>query len=89
MEAGREIFWNIGVWGNLVYVLSAVALALLIWAFYRRVKLWRSGKPDNRAVNPGRRITPFIQKVLGEMLAQKKILGERFPGIMHLILFWA
>ncbi|MBW1941724.1 MAG: 4Fe-4S dicluster domain-containing protein [Deltaproteobacteria bacterium] len=89
MEAGREIFWNIGVWGNLVYVLSAVALALLIWAFYRRVKLWRSGKPDNRAVNPGRRITPFIQKVLGEILAQKKILRERFPGIMHLILFWA
>ena len=46
MDAGREIFWNIGAWGNLVYLLMAVALALLIWAFYRRFLLWRTGKPD-------------------------------------------
>ena len=89
MEAGREIFWNIGIWGNLVYVLSAVVIALLIWAFYRRIILWRSGRPDSRAEDPGHRITPFVQKLFVEILAQKKILKERFPGIMHLVLFWA
>jgi Fe-S oxidoreductase/nitrate reductase gamma subunit len=89
MVAGREIFWNIGAWGNIVYLLSAIALGLFIWAVYRRVLLWRTGRPDNRLDHLGKRITSFLRKLLLELLGHRKILREPFPGVLHLTVFWA
>ena len=89
MTAGREIFWNIGPWGNMVYVLMAIAMGILVWAFYRRALLWRTGRPDNRLDHLNRRITSFLRKMVVEVLGQRRILREPFPGVMHLIVFWA
>ena len=89
MSAGREIFWNIGPWGNIVYVLMAIAIGLFVWAFYRRYLLWRTGRPDNRLDHLSHRITSFVRKLVVEVLGQRRILREPFPGVMHLIVFWA
>ena len=89
MIAGREIFWNIGAWGNLVYPLMAVSLGLLAWAIYRRALLWRTGRSDYRACEWGSRVVPFARKFFLEVLAQQKILQQPLAGTLHLILFWA
>lgn len=89
MTAGREIFWNIGAWGNIVYVLMAIAMGIFIWAFYRRYLLWRIGRPDNRLDHLNIRITSFVRKIGVEVLGQRLILQKPFPGVMHLIVFWA
>lgn len=89
MTAGREIFWNIGPWGNTVYVLMALAIGIFAWAFYRRYLLWRIGRSDNRLDHLNIRITSFVRKMVVEVLSQRLILREPFPGVMHLIVFWA
>jgi Fe-S oxidoreductase/nitrate reductase gamma subunit len=89
MSAGREIFWNIGLWGNMVYVLMAIAIGLFVWAFYHRYLLWRTGRPENRLDHLSHRITSFVRKLVVEVLGQRRILREPFPGVMHLIIFWA
>jgi Fe-S oxidoreductase/nitrate reductase gamma subunit len=89
MSAGREIFWNIGLWGNMVYVLMAIAIGLFVWAFYRRYLLWRIGRPEDRLDHLSHRITSFVRKFIVEVLGQRLILRKPFPGVMHLIVFWA
>jgi len=89
VEAGREIFWNIGFWGNLIYVFLSAALALLIWMCYRRYRLWRTGRPDSRSAEIIARIPSFVQKLVTDILGQQKILEEPLQGILHLILFWS
>jgi len=83
MTAGREVFWNVGVWGNIVYVVSAIALGIFIWAAYRRYLLWRSGMPDNRLDRLGSRINSFVPKLLVEVFGHRQILREPFAGVMY------
>ena len=47
MEASREVFWNIQ-FGEIIYILAVISVIVFIYAFYRRYKLWRMGKPENR-----------------------------------------
>ncbi len=89
MTAEREIFWNVGLSGNLVYPLMGVALGLLFWSFYRRSLLWRSGQPDPRSRDLAERLRSSAAKLVSEMLGQKKILEKPLAGTLHLILFWA
>ena len=47
MVPSREIFWNIQ-FGEILYVLAVIVVGILIYAIYRRYKLWQVGRPDNR-----------------------------------------
>ena len=59
MEPSREIFWNIQ-FGEILYLLGAIATATFFYAIYRRVRIWRLGSPANRFNHLGRRVWQFI-----------------------------
>ncbi|MDZ7399499.1 MAG: heterodisulfide reductase-related iron-sulfur binding cluster [candidate division KSB1 bacterium] len=81
--ATREVFWNVAAhW--LIYPLMIIALALFGYGFYRRIRYWRLGKPDNeRFGNNGQRIKDAL---LFAML-QWRIVKEKYPGLIHVCIF--
>jgi len=85
--ASREIFWNIP-YGYLIYLLSAIGVAFWAFGLSRRSKLWRLGKPDDRAMNIGRRVGVFIRTAVTDVLGHRRFLRDPYPGIMHLFIFW-
>jgi Fe-S oxidoreductase/nitrate reductase gamma subunit len=85
MEITREIFWNVGAWVRWpVYGLGLIVIVIFVWGLVKHIRLWRSGKPENRYDRIGKRITSFLS--FG--LLHRRILKEPFPGITHLFLFW-
>ncbi len=87
MEASREIYWNIGHgWTTLVpmYLLTAAAIAVLVYGFMQRLKVYRQGKPINRTDHFGERLSDAI----ASMLMQTKVIRVRWPGLAHGLFFW-
>ncbi|SRR6056297_2607044 len=84
----RESYFNVGGmhgfmrWG--IYLFLVVASVFLIYTLVKKVMIWRQGKPELRTDFHEKRIIAFIKYVL----LQKKVLGERYPGIMHAGLFF-
>ena len=87
MEAFREIFWNIGLGPFILYPLGAAALAVFIYAIYRRTRLWKVGQPDNRTDNLGTRIWDFIVIGVLDALFHRRFFRDPYPGIMHFLIF--
>ena len=87
MEASREIFWNIAFGPFILYPLGVAALGILIYAIYRRTRLWRVGKADNRTDNLGKRIWNFIVTGVVDVLFHRRFFREPYPGIMHFLIF--
>jgi Fe-S oxidoreductase/nitrate reductase gamma subunit len=87
MEAFREIFWDISFGPIVLYTLGAAALGIFIYAIYRRVRLWRVGKPDKRWDNLGKRIWDFIVVGIVDGLFHRRFFREPYPGIMHFLIF--
>jgi len=94
MEPAREVFWNIQL-GVIIDVLAAVAVGIFIYAFYRRVRLWRIGQPDDRLHPLGRRIWALFKYKILHLLLHGKFFGvsrgrhfrELYPGIIHFLIF--
>jgi Fe-S oxidoreductase/nitrate reductase gamma subunit len=87
MEASREIYWNVGHgWMTLVpmYLLTIGAMAVLVYGFMQRLKVYRQGKAINRTDNFGARLADAIQSVL----LQNKVIRVRWPGLAHGVFFW-
>jgi Fe-S oxidoreductase/nitrate reductase gamma subunit len=84
MEITREIFWNIGNVRILIYLLGLVPIIVLAFGLWRRIKLWRLGKKDNRYD----RIWERIKSTISYGILQVRTLEKTYPGIMHLLLFW-
>ncbi|MFZ3207574.1 MAG: heterodisulfide reductase-related iron-sulfur binding cluster [Geobacteraceae bacterium] len=85
MEATREIYWNVGhgvVW--LMYLFSFIAIAVCAWGFYRRLPVYRQGKPLDRLDQLPRRIALMVRNMLGQV----KIIRVLNPGALHAIFFW-
>ena len=74
MVPSREIFWNIQL-GEILYVLAAIVIGILIYAVYRRYKLWRLGGPDNRFDHLGKRIRTFIVTGVVDGIGHRKFFG--------------
>ncbi len=74
MVPSREIFWNIQL-GEILYVLAAIVIGILIYAVYRRYKLWRLGRPDNRFDHLGKRIRTFIVTGVVDGIGHRKFFG--------------
>lgn len=87
MEASREIFWNASLAPFIFYPLGAIALALLIYAIVKRIKLWKIGRPENRLDNVGKRILDFIFEGIVDALFHRRFLRDFYPGLMHFLLF--
>ncbi|MCJ7508238.1 MAG: heterodisulfide reductase-related iron-sulfur binding cluster [candidate division Zixibacteria bacterium] len=85
MEITREIFWNVGAGIRIIiYILAIIPLVFLIWGIYKKIRLWRIGKPENRYDKIGKRILSFIS--FG--LFHKRFFRDLYPGLMHLFIFW-
>jgi Fe-S oxidoreductase/nitrate reductase gamma subunit len=83
----REIFWNIQ-YSYVMYIASAIAVAFLAFSIYRRTKLWRLGKSDDRAKDMGRRTAIFIRTLVVDVLGHRRFLRDAYAGIMHFAIFW-
>ena len=59
MEPSREIFWNIQ-YGEIIYILGALAVGVFFYAIYKQYRRWRLGGPANRFSQLGKRIRAFI-----------------------------
>lgn len=85
MESTREIYWNVGHGVVLpMYILAFAAFAVLVWGFWRRLRIWRQGKPLNRFDRPVTRLTRLIV----EIFSQIKVFRVKDGGIYHALFFW-
>ena len=87
MEASREIYWNVGhSWMTLLpmYLVTIVAMAVLVYGFMLRLKVYKQGKAINRTDNIGERLTAAMQDVL----LQGRVIRVRWPGRLNGVFFW-
>jgi len=86
--ATREIFWNIGDWGYILYGLLLPLAIILAYAVYRRYRLWHLGQRDNRLDNLPQRIWSFAITGIVDGLIHRRFLREPYPGLIHFLIFW-
>lgn len=85
MEATREIYWNVGHGVILpMYFFAFVAIAVLLYGFYRRLATYRQGKALNRLD----RLPQRISMLLKNTFAQTQVLRVLGPGFLHAFFFW-
>ena len=60
-----------------------LVLAIFSWGIYKRARLWRIGKDDNRSDKMWAR----IKSLLVEGIAHRRILQDLYPGSLHLLIF--
>ncbi|MCM0082176.1 respiratory nitrate reductase subunit gamma [Geomonas sp. Red32] len=86
MEATREIYWNVGHGVVLpMYFFAIVAFAIFGYGVYRRLPVYRLGKPLDRLDQLPRR----IKLLAGRVLSQSKVLRVLDPGSLHALFFWS
>lgn len=83
MVATREIFWNIPG-HNWLYLFFAVAMVFFGYGIYRRLKLWKMGRPENRWQD----VWQGLKDILIYGFGHKRILKDSFAGPMHFGIFW-
>jgi len=87
MEYTREIYWNVGHGAATLvpmYLLSLAAIAIFVYMFLQRVKIYKQGQTLNRTDQLPMRVTTMIKNVL----LQSKVLNVRGPGLAHALFFW-
>jgi len=68
----------------IVYLLALIPVFLLIYGLWRKIRLWKIGKKENRHDQIWRRIgTKLYYGAL-----QVRNLEKIFPGTIHLFIFW-
>jgi Fe-S oxidoreductase/nitrate reductase gamma subunit len=81
----RDTFWNVPAWAqSALYVGGFVAIAILAYGIWQRVRLWRQGLPENRIDHIPERVMLVVRHALG----QARVLSQAYPGVMHAIMFW-
>lgn len=86
--ATREIFWNIGDWGYILYGLLLPLAIILAYSVYQRYRLWHLGQRDNRLDNLPQRIWSFAITGIVDGLIHRRFLREPYPGLIHFLIFW-
>ena len=83
-EITRVILWNVPPALSLaMYLAAATSGVILLLGIWRHVRVWRRGRSDNRLDDLVTRISDLIIYALG----QKRLLSNRFRGVMHLLIF--
>jgi Fe-S oxidoreductase/nitrate reductase gamma subunit len=81
----RDNFWNVPYWAQIfLYFTMAVAVLAMLLGIYWRIRVWRRGQPAVRFDHLGERLGRLTKYAIG----QTKILSQRYPGWMHLGIFW-
>ncbi len=81
----RDDLWNLPEW---IYpwhwALVVFCGALVVYGLWRRVRLWRMGRPVVRTDQLGKRLGGLLVHGLG----QRRILSQPYPGLMHGLIFY-
>ncbi|MGE5672314.1 MAG: heterodisulfide reductase-related iron-sulfur binding cluster [Mycobacterium leprae] len=85
-QATREIYWNVhSTWTiGIMYLLLLPTLAIFCYGLWRRVRLWRIGRPAFRLDRIGER----IKLVLKHAVLQQKLAQNLVAGIFHRFFSW-
>jgi Fe-S oxidoreductase/nitrate reductase gamma subunit len=68
-----------------MYLFSLAAVSLFGWGFYRRIAVYRRGKPLNRTDQLPRRIFLMLRGMLGQFA----VMRGTGAGTLHAIFFWS
>ena len=88
MEFTREIYWNVGHGFTTLapmYGLLLVALAVFVFGFVKRIKVYRLGQALDRTDQRGERIKDLLENVL----LQTKVFRVPGAGTAHALFFWS
>jgi len=86
MEVTREIYWNIGHGAVIpMYLLAIAAFGVMAWGFWRRLPVWRLGKPLDRFDRYDER----IKRLIRDVFSQEKIFRVKEGGLNHSLFFWS
>jgi Fe-S oxidoreductase/nitrate reductase gamma subunit len=83
----RQIEWNVHTVGQIaVYALLIIPIGFLAYGLARRVRMWRTGQPEDRFNAWGTRLRGAITKSIlhGRIVRRRNLYG----GVMHLLIFW-
>ncbi|MDY6893298.1 MAG: (Fe-S)-binding protein [Chloroflexota bacterium] len=88
--AHREILFggSVHAFGWIIYILAVIALGVLAYAFYRRIKLWQVGVKDDSFSNLGQKTSAFIETGLIDGVLHRRILRDLYPGLIHALFFF-
>ncbi|MEA4902076.1 heterodisulfide reductase-related iron-sulfur binding cluster [Desulfitobacterium sp.] len=79
----RELYWNIdGHW--LIYPLFLIAFGFIVYGYWKRIRLWKLGQPENR----WRDVWAGIKDIFVYGIFHYRILKDKYPGIMHFLILW-
>ena len=74
----REIFLHLATWMQVAfYAVSAAAVLIFLYGFWRRLRKYRSGRAENRFDHLPSRIARAFVTILSNATVRK---GERFAG---------
>jgi len=82
----REVFGNLGNTSKVVfYALAFVSSGVFAWGVWRRVKLWRRGRPNDSPID----WRTAFKNLRSRALAQRSLRGARpKASFAHRMLFW-
>ena len=85
MNFTREIYWNVGHGVVLpMYIFVVITLAILIYGFGKRIRVYRKGKPLQRLDHLPGRVVRLITRGIGQL----RVMIVKAPGITHAFQFW-
>ena len=83
---GRQVFWNAESFEPLLFLFTAIALAIFAYGVYRR---WQTVGRPRQAGDRGWTASPErIRLLLKNGLLQWKTFRDPYPGIMHGLIFF-
>ncbi len=85
MTPAREDLWNLPAWMYPIHWALVILCGLLVaYGLWRRVRLWRMGRPASRTDRLGARLGGLLRYALG----QWRVLAQPYPGLMHGLIFY-
>ena len=83
----RVMYWHIeSPYKYLIYPILVVSLAIAGYGIYKKVKFWLEGAPDKSRFNNW---WQRIKILIWDIPFQVRVLNDRVPGIMHVLIFWS
>ena len=80
----REVFGNIPGWSKwLFYLLACLALAVFAYGCYRRIRLWRKGRPQHTWP----RLSEIASNIFRDVVLQRRVRGRGLASVAHICLF--